>query len=466
MTTIYATAIGENSKGTGRLWLQGEKLLRGQFAPATTYRRAFKDGALIMIADPNGQYVVSGRKKHDRVEPVIDVCNKDIEKHFPIGTKLNAVVRKGKIIIRRAINAVKKAQRKNRLTRKVAAGAALSMVSVFHGIGLMDRAIHDGFAAEGVPVRASVVAELENSYLEASMRANAKMFDESTVFFSGPVQDFELGKVVHADIFCAGIPCTGASLAGRSKLGTKSAEEHPDAGTMFFTTLEWIKKFNYPDLVVLENVKAYASTISMSVIRLMLGNWGYDIHEMTLKGHDFGALENRERMVVVAVQKDLAEEGFDPRSILPVETKPATIADSLEPIAEDDKRWDTYGYLVEKQERDIAAGKGFRMAMLTPESESVPVLVRNYAKIQSTGAFLQHPTKPGYMRLFTEIEHGRFKGAPEGFVESLGVSRTTAHQGLGQSVIYPVFKAVGSALGRFVQRLASQANHPQLTLVA
>ena len=149
-----------------------------------------------------------------------------------------------------------------------------------------------------------------------------------------------------------------------------------------------------------------------------------------------------------------------------METKPATIADSLEPIAEDDKRWDTYGYLVEKQERDIAAGKGFRMAMLTPESESVPVLVRNYAKIQSTGAFLQHPTKPGYMRLFTEIEHGRFKGAPEGFVESLGVSRTTVHQGLGQSVIYPVFKAVGSALGRFVQRLASQANHPQLTLVA
>jgi DNA (cytosine-5)-methyltransferase 1 len=466
MTTVYATSIGENSKGTGRLWLQGEKLLRGKFAPATTYRRSFKDGVMVLIADPNGEYVVSSRKKRDRIEPVIDVCNKDIEKCFPIGTKLNAIVRKGKIIIRRAVAAVKRAQRKNRLARKLATGTALSMVSLFAGAGIMDRALHDGLTAKGIEVRSSVVAELEDAYLEANRRANSHMHDENTVFFSGPAQEFELGKVAPAELFIAGVPCSGASLAGRSRLGTKSAEEHPEAGTLFFTTLEWIKKFNCPDLVVLENVKAYSSSISMAVIRLMLGDWGYEVHEMTLSGHTFGALENRERMVVVAAQKGLTEEGFDPKSILPVVDKPETIADSLEPIAEDDESWDTYTYLAEKEARDIAAGKGFRRAILTPESTSVPVIVRNYAKIQSTGAFLAHPTKPGYMRLFTEIEHGRFKGLPEGFVESLGVSRTIAHQVLGQSVIYPVFKAVGVALGRFINQVQQQSPQPKLSLVA
>jgi DNA (cytosine-5)-methyltransferase 1 len=470
MTTVYATSIGENSKGTGRLWLQGEKLLRGQFPPTTTYRRIFKNGALIMVADQNGEYVVSGRKARggvDRIEPIIDICNKEIEKHFPIGTKLRAVVRKGKIIVRRAVAAIKSSQRKNRLIHKLATGAALSAVSLYHGIGAMDRALHDGLTSQGINVRSAVVAELEPTYLDASMRANAHLFDEDTVFFSGPIQDFELGKVTPCELLWAGIPCTGASTASRARLKTASAEEHPDAGTMFFTTLEWIKKFDYPGIVVLENVKAYRSTASMTVIRSLLDAWGYQVSEMILSGVDHGSLENRDRLVIVATQKELSKYGFNPATILPLRKKEATIGEILDPIGPDDDRWKAYDYIVDKAVRDKSAGKGFAMQTYTAESESVSVLVRGYAKIQSTNPFLEHPTKPGLLRLFTPEEHERLKALPEGFVKALALSNSRAHQGLGQSVIYPVFQSVGTAIGGFLQSIKeAEAQSPRLTLVA
>ena len=57
-------------------------------------------------------------------------------------------------------------------------------------------------------------------------------------------------------------------------------------------------------------------------------------------------------------------------------------------------------------------------------------------------------------RLFTPIEHGRIKGLPEAWVESLKVAATTAHQALGQGVVYPVFYAVGHALGRWFATVA------------
>lgn len=454
MTTVYATEVGKTSKGTGRLWFQGEKLLRGQFAPTTTYKRVFKNGNLMLIACKDGEYTVSGKKAKSntgRIDPVIDICNKDVASWWPIGTKLRAIVRKGKIIIRRAAQIVKQSLRSRRILAKLAAGTALSMVSMFAGAGVMDRALHEGMTSQGINVRSAVVAEIESAYLDANMRANAGtgMFDEHTVFFNGPVQDFDLGKVIEADLFCAGIPCTGASTASRARLKTSSAEAHPDAGTMFFTTLEWIKKFQ-PGVVILENVKSYASTASMTIVRSLLGSWDYEVHEMILNGNAFGALENRDRLVIVAVDTRLAAEGFNPETIVPLQTNPATLAEVLDPVAEDDERWNTYQYLADKEVKDLANGKGFRRQLYTPESESVATLVRGYAKIQSTNPFLLHPTKPGYMRLFTEYEHGRIKGVPAGFVEALGVSRTIAHQCLGQSVVYPVFVSVGAAIGRFL----------------
>lgn len=449
MTVFYATEIG-TAKGAGRVWLEGEKLSGNDFTPSATYKRIFKNGVLMMIKSDEGTHKVSGRKaSENRITPIIDICNKEVETWFPIGTKVCAIIRKGKIIIRRAAQAVKRTTRTARFLQKVLANKALNVVSMFAGGGVMDRAIHEGMRMGGVNTRTSVVAELSSKFLDANIRANGHLFDENTLFFNGPVQDFDLGKVEQAEIFCAGIPCTGASTAGRAKLHTKSAEAHPEAGAMFFTTMDWVRKFQ-PSIVILENVKAYQSTASMDVIRSLLGSWEYEVHEIILNGVEYGSLENRNRLVVIGISKGLSDTGFNVETILPTAVKPATIGEILEPIGDDDSRWREFGYLARKETSDISKRKGFRRQRYNKDAPYVNTIVKEYARVQSTNPYLIHPTNPDLTRLFTEIEHGRIKCVPEGFVEALDVSRTTAHKILGQSVIYPVFVAVGVAIGQFI----------------
>lgn len=65
-----------------------------------------------------------------------------------------------------------------------------------------------------------------------------------------------------------------------------------------------------------------------------------------------------------------------------------------------------------------------------------------------------HPTKPRYTRLLTVAEHAAVKALPKGWIETCELANTVAHEVLGQSVIYPLFKAIGAALGHNLRTLA------------
>jgi DNA (cytosine-5)-methyltransferase 1 len=186
----------------------------------------------------------------------------------------------------------------------------------------------------------------------------------------------------------------------------------------------------------------------MAVIRSVLDSLGYRLHEMVLCGSDFGVLERRRRMVLVAVCKALPQH-FDFALLESIKTPNLTLAEILEPIADDSPRWKTYDYLAEKAIRDKAAKKGFARQLLDSSAEGCGVIGRGYAKGRSTEPFLTHSSNPLLSRLLTPVEHARVKGIPLEVIE--GESETTAHEGLGQSVIFPKFEAVGFEIGRSIQ---------------
>lgn len=80
-----------------------------------------------------------------------------------------------------------------------------------------------------------------------------------------------------------------------------------------------------------------------------------------------------------------------------------------------------------------------------------PPTICNSAR--STDPQLAHPSDPRLSRLFTPAEHARIKGIPGRIIE--GLSATVAHEVLGQSVVFPAFRALGRALGQWMQRLAT-----------
>jgi DNA (cytosine-5)-methyltransferase 1 len=453
MTIIIATTVAETKRGI-RIWLEGAKLIRGQFTPAARYNMRFNKGSLTLSKDANGSHTVSSRKE----TPIIDLCSKKLAQWFSPGEKLKAIVRGGRIVIRRIAQTIKTNRREQRILAKIAAGKPLNVVTAFSGGGMMDASLHQGFKNAGIKLRTMLTYEIEGKYIDASLKANPELFDDKTVIVNAPIQDINISSSEGAEIFWAGIPCVGSSSAGRSKRKLTHAESHPDAGALFYSTLRLIEEFS-PAIVILENVGSYKNTASFEVIRSMLSStWGYTVHESILNGNDFGALENRDRLVVVAVSKNLQKlGGFDMSQITPVRQKEAKLRDILEPIGEDDPRWAIHEYLENKEISDIAAGKGFRRQLYTGDESKIAVITRGYSKIRSTDPHLMHPTKARYTRLLTPVEHARAKGVPEGWIQSTGLSTSKANEALGQGIIWPKFQAIGTAIGINLKTAAKHA---------
>lgn len=439
-TSVIYTRIGEN-RGTLRLYVEGQKLARSGVNPGDRYEIAGDGQVIRLVFRPDGTHIVSRRSRGEKVLPVIDICARRLADRFAANDRVRVVVKDGQIEVTLHHFERARIDREARITTAVRTGQPIKIGSLAHGGGVLDLAIHQGLADAGIGSTLSFANEIEDSYLEASM-SNNPVWSEDTIALHGSMQEIEWRQLPRIDLLVAGIPCTGASVAGRAKNKLKQAEDHDTAGALFTAFLDAVSILR-PSLVLLENVVPYASTASMSVIRSVLTTLGYDIQETVLEGPDFGAIENRKRLCMVA-----SSRGISMSSIESIEKSPNPshrVGDYLEDVPLDDPSWREYRYLADKEVRDIAAGKGFRRQIVSPDSPAIGTVGAGYAKARSSEPFLAHPHHEGVSRLFTPAEHARFKTIPERLIQE--VSATTAHEILGQSVIWNAFRAVGYWLG-------------------
>lgn len=449
-TTILTCKIGD-SKGVPRLWLEGEKLARAGVAVGAKYRvcEQAEEGRLELIPVAESSTVattcsVSKRVRHGIVRPLMEIRTALLGSLFKGMDKVRVAIRKGRIVVSALSVEIKIRQRVRRLKEKLAAKKKLNVISLFHGGGVLDKALHAGLLAAGVASVIQLGVEMESEYLEASLRNNPELWGEESVAACSDIRDLDFSEMAgQSDLLFAGIPCTGGSRAGMARLNLEYAEEHPAAGTLFADYLEAVKHFN-PAITGIENVDTYRKTAAMAVIRSKLESLGYELYETLLNGNDFGALEGRTRLVLVAISKGL-ETDFSFENLRPTITKPAVLGEVLEDVPLDSPEWRSYDYLVRKEIRDKAAGKFFARTMVTPESVRVPTITKFYAKAQSTGVFLQHPMNPNLSRLLTPVEHARVKGIPVEVIA--GLAATPSQEVLGQSVVYPLFESLGRELG-------------------
>lgn len=140
-------------------------------------------------------------------------------------------------------------------------------------------------------------------------------------------------------------------------------------------------------VIAFENVKQYQSSASMYLLRYQLRNMGYEVHEEILQSADWGALEHRERLSMVAVTKGMS---FDYAMLERYVGQSQKIGDVLDDIGPDHSSWSEMAGLKAKQERDMAAGKGFKMQIVTPFDTKCPTITKGYAKVRSTDPKLQH----------------------------------------------------------------------------
>lgn len=453
MNVLVQTTIGE-SRGMARIWIEGKRLAEAGVKAGQRLRLSCQGGRLVLRPLKSGEHGESVRvsQRSRTQQPLLELRGAFLARLFGQGARLVIKMRRGRLSIARHHLDTKREVREGALVEHLARGLPLRVASLYHGGGVMDAALHEGLEQAGVASYCALVSEIDHRYIESSLRNNPQLFRDDSLILHAPVEqlDFQHGgelPAVHALV--GGLPCTGASRQGKASNGHTHAEEHESAGAQFYAYLRMVERLN-PALVVVENVVDYQGTAGYAVLLSVLRTQGYRVSERVLGGNEFGALDMRKRLAMVAVSEGL--EGFDIEAVEPVATKPATIAEALDDPAEVADMWKDYKGLREKEARDLAAGKNFRRKILTPDAEAVPTLTRGYQKGRSTEAQLAHPTDPLLSRLFSRWEHARFKGVPARIIEGLSV--TVAHEVLGQGVVYPCFLALGRALGRWLATLA------------
>jgi DNA (cytosine-5)-methyltransferase 1 len=426
MMKAYESAkIGEN-RGRPRLWLEGFKASLAGFLPGIRFsiRKDEKRTMLTLEQDVHGDRIVSRKLKGDKEVPVIDINSSEVLSIFEGYEAVRVIVQENRIRILPLAVEIAKRERLQRLKSKLANGEALSCGSVSHGGGVLDHALHKGLEEAGIKTQLAFANEIRPELLEHT-RAQNDIWSADTVSLAAPLQelafdDWAMSRLPKVEALFAGLPCSGASVAGRAKIGAGHAEAHPEVGHLVVAFLAVIAKVN-PAIIVLE--KPYASTGSMCILRNQLRDFGYAVHETVLQAQDWNALEHRERMCMVAVTHGMH---FDFDSLVRPPKVERTVSEVLDDVPEDSDLWSPMQGLKDKEARDKAAGKN--------------------SKARSTDPKLQHPSNPDLLRHFTPAEHARLKQIPTTLIAGLGM--TIAHELLGQSICYEPFRAVGRCIGK------------------
>lgn len=453
----YIKKKGETSKGP-RVWLQGSQPESAGFTPGRKYDISIIEGkTVVLTVNANGSRIVSSKKKTNSNElaPVIDINSHALLAIFDGMAAVQVIFKDGEIVILPLVSEIKKQERYQRLKSKLACGDPLLMGSLFHGGGIMSNALHHGLNKAGIPAKLAFANDTREELL-VHAQAHNDAWDEDTMMLAAPMQelafDYENGLAMlpPVEIFEAGIACSGASKSGRSKLGLAHPEAHEHVGHLIVSTLVILNKVN-PAICVFECVGEYAGSASADILRSQLAGMGYETHERILNGVKWGALENRNRWFMIGVTQGIS---FDFDSLMPPVCVPRCIGDILDDIGPDDSRWSKMEGLRKKAISDKAAGKGFAMQIYTEDSPFVNVINKLYSKVQSTTPKLQHPTNPELLRQFTAAEHARIKGIFEYLVA--GLPETTAHEILGQSVIFDVVEDIGTHVGKAINRFGGR----------
>lgn len=122
----------------------------------------------------------------------------------------------------------------------------------------------------------------------------------------GDITKIKEEEIPAHDILCGGFPCQAFSISGKQK-GFEDTR-----GTLFFDIAR-IASYHKPKALFLENVKNLAKHDggkTLAVILTSLEDLGYNAYSKVLNASRFGLPQNRERIYIVALRKDIDTGDF------------------------------------------------------------------------------------------------------------------------------------------------------------
>ncbi len=195
------------------------------------------------------------------------------------------------VSIEETLKASANASKKKKVSKRISKKNQPRLVSLFSGCGGMDK----GFEMAGFN---RVWANDFDKDAQAVFRLNLGEIDGRDIT-QVPVED-----IPDCDILTAGFPCQPFSNAGNRR------GVYDERGELYLECLRIIEQ-KKPRAVLFENVKGLLSSKHQSgqrlidVIKQDLEDLGYNVNYQLVNASDYGVPQNRERMILVALDKNL-----------------------------------------------------------------------------------------------------------------------------------------------------------------
>ena len=141
----------------------------------------------------------------------------------------------------------------------------------------------------------------------------------------------------HVDLITYGFPCQDISIAGKQQGFVNDSGESTRSG-LFFEALRIIKELR-PRYAIAENVKALTSQKFKNEFATVLSSLeeaGYNNYWRVLNAKDYGIPQNRERVFIVSIRRDVDEGDFQFPDKEPLMLR---LRDMLEPAESVDEKY-------------------------------------------------------------------------------------------------------------------------------
>lgn len=175
----------------------------------------------------------------------------------------------------------------------------MKVLSLFSGIGAFEKAL------DNLEIPYELVAYCEiDKYASKSYAAIHSVTEEMNLGDITKVDAKKLPKDI--DLLTYGFPCQDISIAGNQK-GLFNADGTQTRSGLFFEALRIIEE-TQPKVAIAENVKNLTSkkfALQFKIVLDSLKTAGYNNYWQVLNAKDYGVPQNRERVFIVSIRKDV-----------------------------------------------------------------------------------------------------------------------------------------------------------------
>lgn len=279
----------------------------------------------------------------------------------------------------------------------------INVLSLFSGIGAFEKALSN----LNIPYNLLAYCEIDK-YASKSYSAIHGVSEELNLQDVTKVDSLDILDDV--DFITYGFPCQDISNAGKQR-GFTDEEGNRTRSGLFFEALRIIEEFQ-PKFAIAENVKALTSkkfTEEFKTVLESLEEAGYNNYWQVLNAKDYGIPQNRERVFIISIRKDI-DKGFTFPTPIPLELR---LKDLLEDEVDEkyylsEKMLEKLTYNENVKDSDIVKvanlNKGGQKGdVISPEGTSSCLTVTDYKQPKQIAEpiKIRQATKSGYSEAYS-----------------------------------------------------------------